>query len=332
MSGRTLRHLLAPFRPFLTDPATTEVVVNRPGEIGVEAGGTWSWHQEPGLTFDWLDSLGILAAFNTGQDIAPTHPLCGAALPDGERIQVCRPPATMPGSISITIRSPPSFRPTLQRLAEGGLFDKQQAECAPATAALAGLMDGDWARMLGQAVLDRKNILIAGATGSGKTTIAKALIEAIPLQERLVTIEDTAEWTGIPHRNRVALFYSKGDQGVARVRSEDLLECSLRMRPDRVLMQELRDGATFAYLRGVVAGHPGCITTLHAGSACGAFDALRLMIRQHPAGATLADADVQNLLRMLVDIVVYCERRGNEFRVADIYCDSQQGQGSGAQE
>ena len=132
MSSRTLRHLLAPFRPFLTDPATTEVVVNRPGEIGVEAGGTWSWHQEPGLTFDWLDSLGILAAFNTGQDIAPTHPLCGAALPDGERIQVCRPPATMPGSISITIRRPPSFRPTLQRLAEGGLFEKQQAERLPA--------------------------------------------------------------------------------------------------------------------------------------------------------------------------------------------------------
>jgi type IV secretion system protein VirB11 len=316
VSGRTLRHLLAPFRPFLADPATTEVVVNRPGEIGVEAGGTWSWHQEPRLTFDWLDSLGILAAFNTGQDIAPTHPLCGAALPDGERIQVCRPPATMPGSISITIRRPPSFRPTLQRLADGGLFDRQ-VEHSSAASALAGLMDGDWALMLGQAVLDRRNILIAGATGSGKTTIAKALIEAIPQHERLVTIEDTAEWTGIPHRNRVALFYSKGDQGVARVRSEDLLECSLRMRPDRVLMQELREGATFAYLRGVVAGHPGCITTLHAGSARGAFDALRLMIRQHPAGATLADADVQSLLRMLVDIVVYCERKGNEFRVVD---------------
>ena len=317
MSSRTLRHLLAPFRPFLADPATTEVVVNRPGEIGVEAGGTWSWHLEPGLTFDWLDSLGTLAAFHTGQDIAPTHPLCGAALPDGERIQVCRPPATMPGNISITIRRPPSFRPTLQRLADGGLFEKQQAERVPATAALAGIMDDDWARVLGQAVLDRKNILIAGATGSGKTTIAKALIEAIPLDERLVTIEDTAEWTGIPHRNRVALFYSKGDQGVAKVRSEDLLECSLRMRPDRVLMQELRDGATFAYLRGVVAGHPGCITTLHAGSARGAFDALRLMIRQHPAGATLADADVQSLLRMLVDVVVCCERKGNEFRVVD---------------
>ena len=122
MSNRALRHLLTPFLPFLANPETTEVVVNRPGEIGVESGGVWSWHQEPSLTFDRLDAIGMLAAFNSGQDIAPTHPLCGAALPDGERIQVCRPPATRPGTISITIRRPPSFRPTLQRLADGGLF------------------------------------------------------------------------------------------------------------------------------------------------------------------------------------------------------------------
>ena len=320
MSSRTLRHLLAPFQPFLANPETTEVVVNRPGEIGVESAGVWSWYQETSLTFDRLDALGILAAFNSGQDIAPSHPLCGAALPDGERIQVCRPPATRMGTISITIRRPPAFRPTLQRLADGGLFAAVQSQRPAITSDLGKFMDNDVAEMLGQAVLDRKNILVAGATGSGKTTIAKALIEAIPLDERLVTIEDTAEWNSIPHRNRVALFYSKGDQGVAKVRSEDLLECSLRMRPDRVLMQELRDGATFAYLRGVVAGHPGCITTLHAGSARGAFDALRLMIRQHPAGATLGDADVQKLLTMLVDIVVYCERKGNVFRVVDCLC------------
>jgi len=294
----------------------------------VESAGVWSWYQEPSLTFDWLDSLGILAAFDSGQDITPTHPLCGAALPDGERIQICRPPATGIGTISITIRRPPSFRPTLQRLADSGLFRAGQSAVTPG---LDKFMDDDRAQQLGQAVLARKNILIAGATGSGKTTIAKALIEAIPLDERLVTIEDTAEWNSIPHRNRVALFYSKGDQGAAKVRSEDLLECSLRMRPDRVLMQELRDGATFAYLRGVVAGHPGCITTLHAGSAKGAFDALRLMIRQHPAGSTLVDADVQSLLAMLVDIVVYCERKGSDFRVADIYCNREQVQRSRTQ-
>jgi type IV secretion system protein VirB11 len=86
-----------------------------------------------------------------------------------------------------------------------------------------------------------------------------------------------------------------------------------------VLMQELRDGAAFAYLRGVVAGHPGSITTCHAGSALGAFDALRLMVRQHPAGATLADADVRELLIGMIDVVVHCERHGNAFSVTDVY-------------
>jgi type IV secretion system protein VirB11 len=91
------------------------------------------------------------------------------------------------------------------------------------------------------------------------------------------------------------------------------------MRPDRVLMQELRDGATFAYLRGVVGGHPGCITTLHAGSAKGAFDALRIMMRQNPAGAALADADIRMLLEDQVDVSVHCERKDNVFRIADIW-------------
>ena len=168
-------------------------------------------------------------------------------------------------------------------------------------------------------VLAHQNILVAGATGSGKTTLASALIRAIPPTERIVTIEDTAEWNGLPHKNRVALFYSKGDQGTARVRSEDLLEASLRMRPDRVLMQELRDGAAFTYLRGVAAGHPGSITTIHAGSARGAFDALRLMVRQNPAGATLADADVRSFLMQMVDVVVHCERQGNRFGISGIW-------------
>ena len=113
---------------------------------------------------------------------------------------------------------------------------------------------GRHAEFLPAAVKAKRNILICGATATGKTTLARALIEAIPADERLVTIEDTPEWEGLPHRNRVALFYSKGDQGTARVHSEDLLEASLRLRPDRVLMQELRDGAAYSYLRGAVAG------------------------------------------------------------------------------
>jgi type IV secretion system protein VirB11 len=100
-----------------------------------------------------------------------------------------------------------------------------------------------------------------------------------------------------------------------------LIEAALRMRPDRVLMQELRDGAAFTFIRTIAAGHPGSITTCHAGSAEGAFDALRLMIKQHDAGKHLADADVRALLADLVDIVVHCRRDARGFAIEEVYFD-----------
>jgi type IV secretion system protein VirB11 len=317
---KTLRLLIAPLQMWLDDLHVTEVCINQPGEVWVERHGQWQLCPVPSLNFGALDSIATLAAAMTGQDVGPNHPLCATALPDGQRVQICRPPAVQPGLVSITIRRPSSFRPTLSTLEGKGLFQQASSSCDVHDASMVSAYHGrDSRSFLASAVLARKNILICGATGSGKTTLARALIEEIPSEERLITIEDTPEWEAIPQRNRVALFYSKGDQGSARVRSEDLLEASLRMRPDRVLMQELRDGAAFAYLRGVVAGHPGSITTLHAQSAPGAFDALRLMVRQHPAGATLADTDVSSLLSQMIDIVVHCERRGNAFTVSELW-------------
>jgi type IV secretion system protein VirB11 len=315
----TLRLLIAPIQGWLDDPFVTELCINRPGEVWVERRGGWQRHDVPVLDVRVLDAIATLAAAMTSQDIGPDRPLCATALPDGQRMQICRPPAVGPGLISLTIRRPSSFRPTLMALDGKGLFGTAGGRNTGDATITTAWRANDVRAFLAGAVPARKNILICGATGSGKTTLARALIEEIPAGERLITIEDTPEWNAIPHRNRVALFYSKGDQGSALVRSEDLLEASLRMRPDRVLMQELRDGAAFAYLRGVVAGHPGSITTLHAQSAAGAFDALRLMVRQHPAGATLGDADVRELLSQLVDIVVHCERRGDAFSVNELW-------------
>jgi len=95
---------------------------------------------------------------------------------------------------------------------------------------------------------------------------------------------------------------------VAKVSSGDLIAAALRMRPDRVLMQELRDAAAYSFCRSIAAGHPGSITTCHAGSAAGAFDALRLMVKEHPSGQAMSDEDVRKLLGNLVDIVIHCER------------------------
>jgi type IV secretion system protein VirB11 len=283
----------------------------------VERRGSFEMFEVSSLDFAALDAIATLSAAMTSQDVGPSHPLCASMLADGQRVQICRPPAVAPGLIAITIRRPAAFTPTVAHLKAGGLFVRRPQTFASADALLA--LYGDDAEFLKTAVVARKNILICGATGSGKTTLARALIDVIPLEERIITIEDTPEWEGVAHKNRVALFYSKGDQGSAQVRSEELIEASLRMRPDRVLMQELRDGAAFSYIRGILAGHPGSITTCHAANALGAFDALRLMIRQNPAGATLPDADVRTLLTQQIDVVVHCRRSGNQFSVTECH-------------
>lgn len=320
---RTLRLMLAPIGGFLADGSTTEVVTNRPGEVGVERRGQWTWHDVPELDFARLDAIGTLAAAMMKQDVGPDRPLCGSFMPDGERIQICRPPATADGIVSLTIRKPPGSAPSLDMLADGGLFtttDVAHQQTHPLDAELLVLHRArDWRRFFPLAVRARKNIIVCGATGSGKTTVARALIQAIPLDERLLTIEDAPEFGLLPQRNVVNLFYSKGDQGSARVRSEDLIEASLRMRPDRVLLQELRDGAAFSYIRGVASGHPGSITTCHAEDPEGAFDVLRLMVKQHEAGKYMADADTRTLLRQHVDVVIHCAK--DPYRITQVYFD-----------
>ena len=156
------------------------------------------------------------------------------------------------------------------------------------------------------------------------TLVALRLLEehpspAGPVYALTALGQDTPEFGQLRHRNVVNLFYSKGDQGLARVRSEELIEASLRMRPDRVLMQELRDGAAFSFIRGVASGHPGSITTCHAETPDGAFDVLRLMVKQHEAGKHMADADTRTLLRQHIDVVIHCAK--DPYRITQVYFD-----------
>jgi type IV secretion system protein VirB11 len=164
---------------------------------------------------------------------------------------------------------------------------------------------GDWKAFFTLAVEARKNILISGATGSGKTSFSKGLIKLIPDYERVLTIEDTRELI-VPQRNHVHMMYAKDGKGLQKAGAKELLESALRMRPDRILLQELRDGTAFFYLRNVNSGHPGSITTVHANTAEGALEQLTLLVKESEGGNDLDRHDIRALLRSLVDIVVQC--------------------------
>lgn len=320
-----LDHYLAPLRSFLEPEGVTEVVVNRPCEVGVETAGVWSWHEAPRLTEPWLRTLAVAGAAFTRQDIGPERPICSTRLPGDIRCQIVLPPAAPDGTVSLTLRKPSDRRMGLADFAAGGLFDHvavaEGAAFDPVDAELARLRRaGDWPGFFTAAVRGRRNILISGATGSGKTTFAKGLVELIPAEERILTIEDTREFV-VPHRNVVHLVYSKDEQGLARVGPKQLLESALRMRPDRILLQELRDGTAFFFLRNVNSGHPGSITTVHADSAALAFEQLTLLVRESEGGRDLPREDIQALLHLLVNVVVQMKKVEGRFRVTEVWHD-----------
>lgn len=300
----TLRAL----RPILIDQNVTELCINRPGEAYIETRAGWHSVPLPFASYAWCLGLAKLVANSTRQRIDSESPLLSAALPGGERIQFVLPPATMPGTVALTIRRPADAVWTLDELAERGVFrSTRRASAAPdeTEATLLKLLEArDYRAFMRLAVTSRKNILVSGPTGSGKTTFTKALIREIAGEERLITIEDARELVLEGHPNHVRLFYSKDDQGLARVTPRQLLECCLRMKPDRILLAELRGEEAFDYLRNVNSGHPGSITSIHAASAELAFEQLVLLVKQSRAGQELAREEIRNLLDLLIDVVV----------------------------
>jgi type IV secretion system protein VirB11 len=329
----SVEHFLSQLRPFLANATVTEVVINRPGVACIETADGWREFEVPNLTMERLMYLGTAVATQTKQDLSEEKPILGATLPTGERIQIVIPPAVERDSISITLRKPST---TIWRLADferQGLFSavriitdsreavaKSEERLEEAEQELLELLwDGRVAQFIRAAVRRRRNIVVSGATGSGKTTFMKGIIQECSRSERLITIEDAREIFLPDHPNRVHLLYSKNGQGVAKVTAQMLLVSCLRMKPDRILLAEVREGECYDFLRTAASGHPGSITSLHAGSCSEAFEQMGLMIRQSSAGAGLAHAETQRLLRLLVDVVVQYQKDADGRRVSEIY-------------
>ena len=300
----TLRAL----RPLLARDDVMELCINRPHEAFLETPLGWRREQLPFADFEWCGRLAKLIANSTQQRVDATSPLLSASLPSGERVQIVMPPATTAGCVAIAIRRPSEKVWSIEDLAERGIFRRarQAAQRLDDTEEelLRLLSRDEFEAFMRLAVVSRKNIVVSGPTGSGKTTWTKALIREIPSDERLVTIEDAKELVLDRHPNHVRLYYSKDDQGVARVTPKQLLESCLRMKPDRILLAELRAEEAFDYLRNVNSGHPGSITSVHATSAELAFEQLVLLVKQNPGGRELPRSDIKSLLYLLVDVVI----------------------------
>jgi type IV secretion system protein VirB11 len=319
--GLTLRAL----RPLLAEPGVMELCINRPYEAFVETSAGWRQEHLPFADFDWCIRLAKLIANSTQQRVDATSPLLSASLPTGERVQIVMPPATTAGCVAIAIRRPADRIWSIEELAERGIFraTKRCSKIVDETEQqlLSLLASSNYEAFMRLAVCSRKNIVVSGPTGSGKTTWTKALIREIPSDERLVTIEDAKELVMDRHPNHVRLFYSKDDQGVARVTPKQLLESCLRMKPDRILLAELRAEEAFDYLRNVNSGHPGSITSVHATSAELAFEQLVLLVKQNQGGRELARSDIKSLLYLLIDVVIQFGVERHQRFIKEIWYD-----------
>jgi type IV secretion system protein VirB11 len=316
-----LHTYLAPLERWLADPDVTELLVNRPGELWVERVGhvAMERHLVPALDEPLLRRLALQIARQNSQGVSRETPLLAAVLPGGARVQVVLPPATR-GHVALAIRKHVLKDLSLADYAAAGALANAKVskpgELSDADHALSALLNaGDILRFLARAVAERKTILLSGGTSSGKTTLLNALLKEVPEHERIVVIEDTPE-VRLDRDNALGLVAVHGVQGEARITIDDLLRASLRLRPDRLLVGELRGPEAVTFLRAINTGHPGSFATIHSSSAQSAFEQLALMCVQ--AGLGLRQEDALRYARQMIDIVVQLDRREGLRGVSEI--------------
>lgn len=318
-----LDRALEPIRDFLNDPRVVEIAVNKPGHVYVERLGAdhMEHHEIPSLTADEIQNIGERVAGVTSQFISRSKPILSAALPTGERIQIVLPPAAPEGG-SISIRKQVVNNFTLEEYRDNGSLKK-------VSVAVGGLSDIDReliARLRANRIYDfihtaitkRVSILISGGTSSGKTTFLNACLKSIDPHERILTLEDTRELFP-PQANKVHLIASKGDQGTADVTIQSLLEASLRMRPDRLFVGEIRGAEAFSFLRAINTGHPGSMSTVHADTPMGAYEQLAMMMQQAGMSSGYSKHDLMSYIQMVIPIVIQLRRDGGKRGVSEIF-------------
>jgi pilus assembly protein CpaF len=282
---------LGPLQPLLADPMVSEVMVNGPGPVFIERSG----HLEATdirLDAAEVDRLVERVIAPTGRRVDRSSPWVDARLADGSRVNVVVPPISIDGPC-VTIRRFGDRRFTLTDMA------------AP-----------DVAVLLGRMVAARANIIVSGATGSGKTTLLATLTSAVDPSERLVTVEDAAELSLVtPHVVRLEAR-PPNCEGVGEVTVRDLVRNALRMRPDRIVVGEVRGAEAFDMLQALNTGHDGSLSTCHANSATDALRRLSTMVLVASPGLSPGVAD--SLVAGSVDLVVHMTRLGASRQVTDV--------------
>jgi pilus assembly protein CpaF len=297
MSGfETILPFLKPIEHLILDDTVSEVMVNGPDRVFIEREGFIE--RAHGIT---LGERALTVAVKNiarrlGDDISETKPILDSRLPDGSRVAAVIPPCSL-GGVTLTIRKFNARRFDLEDLIRGGTLDRTLAN------------------RLEDYVLQERNVLLSGGTGTGKTTLLTALGKFIPPDERILLIEDTAE-IQLHHENLVRFEARREQNGMPAVSIRDLLKAALRHRPDRILLGEIRAGEAFDLLQLLNTGHSGTLSTIHASSAKQGLARFTNCVLQ--SGVELPYRAVKANIGDSLNVVVQIERRPGRRFISEV--------------
>jgi pilus assembly protein CpaF len=287
MSWDVIIPFLRPIEALLRDPEISDIMVNGSSHVFIEKYGELRPVPDVAISERSLQVAIRNIARVLGDEISEEKPLLDARLPDGSRVAAVFPPCSVTGTI-LTIRKFHSKRYTADELVRVG------------TLTLGLFKD------LREAIENRRNILISGGTGTGKTTLLNALAYFIPDSERIVVIEDTSELQ-LQAPNLVRLEARREQPGLPAVTMRDLLRATLRLRPDRILLGEVRGGEAFDLLQALNTGHAGSLSTIHANSAEQALSRFTNCVLM--SGIELPYAAIRANIAQALDVILHIERR-----------------------
>lgn len=308
---------LGPLSALLDDPSVIEIAINPDGTVWVERSGD-ALMRSAGLSLASSDTRLLATQLAGPKSLGSNAPLVTSSRPRGQdvwRVQIVGPPVTASGYAV-------SLRRDVLRDVSIKAFDyvstPAQTEATPTgqTSPEAHLEAGRIADFFEAAIAARWNILVSGGTSSGKTSFLRALLKEIPNEERIVTIEDSREIRS-PHPNVVNLIAGEADvSGPLK-----LLDATLRMRPDRILLGEIRGVEAWSYLEAINTGHDGSISTIHGNSPAAALERLAFLVMR--AGLGLLRTEIVDYARSIIDCVVQLERKDGRRCISHIeICES----------
>lgn len=307
-----LRNYMAPLEPYISDSEVTEIVINGPEALFTKTQKGWKHHIVPKLSRIHLEQFVRSICSYNGIERAPRM---SVTYPDGERGEIVMSPAILEGTIAFAIRKHLPIIKTLEDFERDGMFDETDKSLKGNNYYQLNETDqklmhikenGTSVQFLREAIKAKKNIVISGATHSGKTVFSRGLVSEIPVTERIITIEDTHELFLPNHLNKVHLLYGSG-QG--RISAKECLTACMRLSPQRIFLAEIRGDETLEYLNSLNTGHPGSITTVHANDAMSVFDAIVDKVKKTDAGKNIEERSFKNSLFRMIDIVAHFENR-----------------------